>query len=144
MHIRDACLECSRYGFGMGRRAVTRLCQSVQPFAPVDAGPPTRPCCRAYAVTDTAPWRCGHEDPVQGNRAQRAGGPYHRMPSGHGSTAPTATASRHHPARSQPRTSMTAGEKLKAWARRIKRDGVTLWFACKSPQTPWYGRACSH
>lgn len=39
---------------------------------------------------------------------------------------------------------MTASEKLKAWAQRIKRDGVTLWFACKSPQTPWYGRACSH
>ena len=36
---------------------------------------------------------------------------------------------------------MTAGEKLKAWARRIKRDGVTLWFACKSPQTPWYAKA---
>ena len=35
---------------------------------------------------------------------------------------------------------MTAGEKLKAWARRIKRDGVTLWFACKSPQTPWYAK----
>jgi hypothetical protein len=31
---------------------------------------------------------------------------------------------------------MTASEKLKAWARRIKRDGVTLWFACKSPMTP--------
>ena len=36
---------------------------------------------------------------------------------------------------------MTAGERLKAWARRIKRDGVTLWFACKSPQTPWYAKA---
>lgn len=36
---------------------------------------------------------------------------------------------------------MTAGEKLKAWARRIKRDGVTLWFACKSPMTPWYAKA---
>ena len=35
---------------------------------------------------------------------------------------------------------MTAGERLKAWARRIKRDGVTLWFACKSPQTPWYAK----
>lgn len=36
---------------------------------------------------------------------------------------------------------MTAGERLKTWARRIKRDGVTLWFACKSPQTPWYAKA---
>lgn len=36
---------------------------------------------------------------------------------------------------------MTVGERLKAWARRIKRDGVTLWFACKSPQTPWYAKA---
>src|SRR2546427_2548805 len=43
--------------------------------------------------------------------------------------------------RSQPCTSMTAGERLKAWARRIKRDGVTLWFACKSPKTPWYAKA---
>ena len=36
---------------------------------------------------------------------------------------------------------MTLGETLKGWARRIKRDGVTLWFACKSPQTPWYAKA---
>lgn len=36
---------------------------------------------------------------------------------------------------------MTAGERLKAWARRIKRDSVTLWFACKSSQTPWYAKA---
>ena len=36
---------------------------------------------------------------------------------------------------------MTLGTTLKGWARRIKRDGVTLWFACKSPQTPWYAKA---
>ena len=30
---------------------------------------------------------------------------------------------------------------LKAWARRIKRDGVTLWFAGRHPQTPWYAKA---
>jgi uncharacterized membrane protein YkvA (DUF1232 family) len=30
---------------------------------------------------------------------------------------------------------------LKAWARRIKRDGVTLWFAGKNPRTPWYAKA---
>ncbi|MFL6696932.1 MAG: YkvA family protein [Vitreoscilla sp.] len=31
--------------------------------------------------------------------------------------------------------------KLKSWARRVKRDGVTLWFACKHPGTPWYAKA---
>ena len=30
---------------------------------------------------------------------------------------------------------------LKAWAKRIKRDGVTLWFAGKHPDTPWYAKA---
>ncbi len=30
---------------------------------------------------------------------------------------------------------------LKAWAKRIKRDGVTLWFAGKNPRTPWYAKA---
>lgn len=30
---------------------------------------------------------------------------------------------------------------LKAWARRIKRDGVTLWFSGKHPRTPWYAKA---
>jgi uncharacterized membrane protein YkvA (DUF1232 family) len=28
----------------------------------------------------------------------------------------------------------------RAWARRIKRDGMTLWFAGKHPRTPWYAR----
>ncbi len=36
---------------------------------------------------------------------------------------------------------MTIGETLKNWARRIKRDGVTLWFAGKNPQTPWNAKA---
>lgn len=31
---------------------------------------------------------------------------------------------------------MRVSEKLIGWARRIKRDGVTLWFACKHPGTP--------
>lgn len=31
--------------------------------------------------------------------------------------------------------------RLKAWARRIKRDGVTLWFAGRHPMTPWYAKA---
>jgi uncharacterized membrane protein YkvA (DUF1232 family) len=32
-------------------------------------------------------------------------------------------------------------DRTKAWARRIKRDGVTLWFAGKHPRTPWYAKA---
>lgn len=36
---------------------------------------------------------------------------------------------------------MTLSDKLKAWARRIKRDGVTLWFAGKHAGTPWYAKA---
>lgn len=30
---------------------------------------------------------------------------------------------------------------LKDWARRTKRDGITLWFAGKHPATPWYAKA---
>ena len=26
---------------------------------------------------------------------------------------------------------------IRAWARRIKRDAVTLWFACRHTETPW-------
>ncbi|HSI46954.1 MAG TPA: YkvA family protein [Ideonella sp.] len=36
---------------------------------------------------------------------------------------------------------MTLSKHLKTWARRIKRDGVTLWFAGKHPRTPWYAKA---
>lgn len=36
---------------------------------------------------------------------------------------------------------MTISENVKTWARRIKRDGVTLWFAGKNPRTPWYAKA---
>lgn len=36
---------------------------------------------------------------------------------------------------------MSIGDKLKSWAKRIKRDGVTLWFAGKHPATPWYAKA---
>ncbi|WP_084301287.1 YkvA family protein [Comamonas badia] len=36
---------------------------------------------------------------------------------------------------------MSIGASLKAWAKRIKRDGVTLWFAGKHPGTPWYAKA---
>lgn len=36
---------------------------------------------------------------------------------------------------------MAIGERLKAWASQVKRDGVTLWFASRHPQTPWYAKA---
>ena len=32
-------------------------------------------------------------------------------------------------------------EHLRGWAKTLKRDGVTLWFACKHPETPWYAKA---
>ncbi len=30
---------------------------------------------------------------------------------------------------------------LRAWARRIKRDVLTLWLALRHPQTPWLAKA---
>ena len=30
---------------------------------------------------------------------------------------------------------------FRAWAKQLKRDGVTLWFACKHLHTPWYAKA---
>lgn len=36
---------------------------------------------------------------------------------------------------------MRVGQALKAWARRVKRDGVTLWFAARDPRTPWFAKA---
>lgn len=32
-------------------------------------------------------------------------------------------------------------EATSAWARRIKRDALTLWFARSHPATPWYAKA---
>jgi uncharacterized membrane protein YkvA (DUF1232 family) len=32
-------------------------------------------------------------------------------------------------------------QRLKTWARALKRDVITLWFALKHPDTPWYARA---
>ncbi|MBO1112582.1 YkvA family protein [Bordetella petrii] len=32
-------------------------------------------------------------------------------------------------------------DNLRTWARRIKRDGMTLWFAGRHPGTPWYAKA---
>jgi len=31
--------------------------------------------------------------------------------------------------------------RLKVWAKKLKRDGVTLWFAVKDAATPWYAKA---
>lgn len=36
---------------------------------------------------------------------------------------------------------MTVGAALTAWAARLKRDGVALWFASRHPATPWYAKA---
>jgi len=36
---------------------------------------------------------------------------------------------------------MRYSKNLKAWAKRVKRDGVTLWFAGKHPRTPWVAKA---
>jgi uncharacterized membrane protein YkvA (DUF1232 family) len=38
---------------------------------------------------------------------------------------------------------MGASERIREWARKIKRDGVTLWFAYRHPDTPWLARALS-
>ena len=36
---------------------------------------------------------------------------------------------------------MSISSNLKAWAKRLKRDGLTLWFAGKHPKTPWHAKA---
>ena len=36
---------------------------------------------------------------------------------------------------------MHVTEHLRTWARRVKRDGVTLWFAGRHPRTPWHAKA---
>lgn len=32
-------------------------------------------------------------------------------------------------------------DRLKRWARRLKRDGLTLWFASRDAETPWQAKA---
>lgn len=32
---------------------------------------------------------------------------------------------------------------LRRWAKLLKGDVVTLWFACRNPQTPWYAKTCA-
>lgn len=36
---------------------------------------------------------------------------------------------------------MSFASKTRMWAKRIKRDGVILWFAGKHPHTPWIAKA---
>lgn len=36
---------------------------------------------------------------------------------------------------------MRLREHLLVWAQRVKRDGLTLWFAGQHPGTPWYAKA---
>ena len=36
---------------------------------------------------------------------------------------------------------MALSDRLRGWARRVKRDGVTLWFAGRHPGTPWLAKA---
>ncbi len=31
--------------------------------------------------------------------------------------------------------------RLRGWAQRLKRDGLTLWFASRHPATPWHAKA---
>jgi uncharacterized membrane protein YkvA (DUF1232 family) len=38
---------------------------------------------------------------------------------------------------------MRTTDSFRAWARRVKRDGVTLWFAVRYDRTPWYAKALS-
>jgi uncharacterized membrane protein YkvA (DUF1232 family) len=34
-------------------------------------------------------------------------------------------------------------EKLKTWARALKRDVVALWLAARDPRVPWYAKAAA-
>ena len=36
---------------------------------------------------------------------------------------------------------MSLAKQLQGWARTVKRDGVTLWFASRHPDVPWYAKA---
>lgn len=36
---------------------------------------------------------------------------------------------------------MNIPDAILTWAKRIKRDAVTLWFACRHPATPWHVKA---
>lgn len=32
-------------------------------------------------------------------------------------------------------------QNTRVWARRVRRDGITLWMARSHPRTPWYAKA---
>jgi len=34
-------------------------------------------------------------------------------------------------------------ERLKGWARNLKRDVIALWLAARDPRVPWYAKALS-
>jgi uncharacterized membrane protein YkvA (DUF1232 family) len=36
---------------------------------------------------------------------------------------------------------MRMSERLRGWAKRVKCDGITLWFAMRHPHVPWYAKA---
>ena len=36
---------------------------------------------------------------------------------------------------------MSVAERLRGWAKKVKRDGVTLWFASRHPKVPWPAKA---
>lgn len=36
---------------------------------------------------------------------------------------------------------MHLASRLKTWAKIVQRDAVTLWFAARHPQAPWYAKA---
>ena len=36
---------------------------------------------------------------------------------------------------------MSIADRLRTWAKKVKRDGVTLWFAGRHSLTPWYAKA---
>lgn len=31
--------------------------------------------------------------------------------------------------------------RLRSWAKRLKAEALTLWFAARHPGTPWYAKA---
>ena len=36
---------------------------------------------------------------------------------------------------------MSVADRLRGWAKTVKRDGVTLWFASRHPHVPWAAKA---
>lgn len=36
---------------------------------------------------------------------------------------------------------MRVADRLRGWAKKVKRDGVTLWFASRHPAVPWFAKA---